>query len=149
LQDARLTISFQPLGETMKLKALVALLALFLAPIIFGSGFGDEIPGTLKRVETSEQGKLSYECEIHTSTKHIKLRVSLQTSNAFMEAELDEGVRVKGFASETFDSKTGSTYYFLQGGSAPYAQQLTLVTRDGGNWAEFRKTYGGTAFRCN
>ncbi|NBX76148.1 MAG: hypothetical protein EBQ92_06300 [Proteobacteria bacterium] len=133
----------------MKLKVFVALLALVLAPIIFGSGFGDEIPGTLKRVETLEPGKLSYECEIQTSTKHIKLKVSLQTSNAFMEAELDEGVRVKGFASETFDSKTGSTYYFLQGGSAPYAQQLTLVTREGGSWAEFRKTYSGTAFRCN
>lgn len=149
MQDARLTINFQPLGETMKLKVIAALLALFLAPIIFGSGFGEEIPGTLKKLEASENGKLSYECEIHTTTKQVKLHVSLDTSNAFMEAELDEGVRVKGFASETFDSKTGSTYYFLQGGSAPYLQQLTLVTRDGGNWAEFRKTYGGTAFRCN
>lgn len=133
----------------MKLNAFFALLALILAPIVFGSGFGDETRGILKKVETSESGKLTYDCEIHTRLKDVKVRVSLQTSNAFMEANLDEGVRVKGFASETFNQKTGNTYYFLQGGSAPYAQQLTLVIRDGGNWAEFRKTYGGNAFRCN
>ncbi|MFM8268698.1 MAG: hypothetical protein ACKN9V_00800 [Pseudomonadota bacterium] len=133
----------------MKLNALCALLALILTPIVFGSGLGDETPGILKKVETSEPGKLVYDCEIRTRLKDVKLRVSLQTRNAFMEAYLDEDVRVKGYASETFDKKSGNTFYFLQGGSAPYFQQLTLVIREGGQWAEFRKTYGGTGFRCN
>lgn len=133
----------------MKLNALLALLALTLAPFVFGSGYGDEIPGLLKKIDSSEKGKLIYDCEIHTRLKDVKLRVAIQTGTAFMDAELDQGIRVKGFASETFDEKSGNTYYFLQGGSAPYLQQLTLVLREGGNWAEFRKTYGGTAFICH
>jgi len=124
-------------------------LILFLAFLFSLVGFGNinEIPGTLVQLEASE-GKLSYECSIRTRLKNADLKVSLQTQNAFIEATLDEGIRVKGFASETHDSKTGITYYYLQGGSAPYFQQLTLLVGENGNWAEFRKTYGGATFRC-
>lgn len=107
-----------------------------------------EIPGDLKRLP-STSGKLSYECEIHTRLKNVRLEVTIDTSSRTMEAQLDGGISVKGFASETSDSKTATTVYFLQGGSAPYVQQLTLSIRDGGSWAQFKKTYGGDAFVCS
>lgn len=133
----------------MNRKVFGAFFLLCMATFGMESAFGSEFPGVLKKTETFQRDKLAYDCEIHTQTKNLKFQVSIQTSNGFMEAELENGIQVKGFASETLDRKTQSTYYFLQGGLAPYGQQLTLVIREGGNWAEFRKNHGGEYFRCN
>ena len=120
----------------------------FIALTLTLNLFGKEFPGVLKRTSSIDANKLSYECEIHTRLKDVKLSVAIDTATQFMEAELDNGIRVKGFASDTLDNKTGITVYFLQGGSAPYGQQLTLSIKDGGEWAQFKKSYGGEAFLC-
>ena len=132
----------------MNTKLMRALWVLAFTSFGATGAFGNEFPGALKKLENSNRDRLSYECEIQSRTKNIKLQVSIQTANGFMEAELANGIRVKGFASETLDRKTQKTFYFLQGGSAPYGQQLTLVVQDGGNWAEFRLAHGGEFFRC-
>lgn len=110
--------------------------------------FSKEYEGRLRRVDSSPAREFSYECSIQTISKEIKLQVSINPETRFMRSDLGEGIRVNGYASETIDEKTGTTHYFLQGGSAPYAQQLTLLVRNGGNWAQFKKTYGGTEFSC-
>jgi hypothetical protein len=113
-----------------------------------GQSYGMETTGALRKIETTDSDKLSFECRFYAGVEKVKINVSLQKSNSFMEVELDGGIRVRGFSSETLDRKTGTTYYFLQGGSAPYFQQLTLSIRNGGDWAELKQTYGGDSIRC-
>lgn len=124
-------------------KALGILFCLFAS-----ASFSKDYVGRLKRIDDREIRNFSYECRIQTVSKEIKLRVSINPETRFMRTDLGEGIRVNGFASETIDDKTGTTHYFLQGGSAPYAQQLTLLIRNDGNWAQFKKTYGGNEFSC-
>ena len=116
--------------------------------LIASTSFSKEYVGRLKRIDARELRNFSYECSIQTVSKEIKLRVSINPETRFMRTDLGEGIRVNGFASETIDDKTGTTHYFLQGGSAPYAQQLTLLVKNDGNWAQFKKTYGGNEFSC-
>lgn len=129
----------------MNLKYVVISFCSVLATLSTAKDF----PGVLRKVDSRNAGELAFECEIHSRLKDAHLKVSLDTHNQYLKAELDKGVTVKGFASETFDAKTGTTYYFIQGGSHPYGQQLTLAIRNGGEWAEFKKTYGGESFICH
>jgi len=123
---------------------LTVVLSLLTSPI-----FSQEYEGRLRRVPLPESRSLAYECTIHTVSKTVTLQVSINPDTRFMQADLGEGIRVNGFASETIDEKTRTTHYFVQGGSAPYFQQLTLLIREDGNWAQFKKTYGGDLFSCN
>lgn len=110
---------------------------------------GHSIAGKLERISPDrETGELRYRCLAHGSSGVLKIEITLQTTTNFLEVELDNDVRVKGIASETLDRKTGTTHYFLQGGSAPYFQRLTLAVRDSGKWARFTKTYGADEFVC-
>lgn len=126
------------------MKNLLALILFFS----FGAFAEKEIPGNLIRL-SSPSGKLSYECEINTRLKKARLTVTLDLDSRWMETSLAEGVVVKGYATETFDPQTSTTVYFVQGSTAPYSQQLALYIRDGGNWAQFKRTYGGEAFVCS
>lgn len=113
------------------------------------SAFGQSIAGKLERLSPDrETGELRYRCLAHGSSGVLKIDIILQTTTNLLEVELDNDVRVRGIASETLDRKTGTTHYFLQGGSAPYFQRLMLAVRDSGKWARFTKTYGADAFVC-
>ncbi|NBX82579.1 hypothetical protein EBQ90_05770 [bacterium] len=129
----------------MNLKYVVISFCSVLATLSAAKDF----PGVLRKVDSKNAGELAFECEIHTRLKDAHLKVSLDTQNHYLRAELDKGVTVKGFASEMFDEKTGTTYYFIQGGFQPYFHQLTLAIRNGGEWAEFKRTYGGESFICH
>lgn len=114
------------------------------------SVFGQSIVGQLERVYDSarEREELRYRCLAHGTAGVLKIDILLKKTTNLLEVDLDNDVRVKGIASETLDRKTGATYYFLQGGSAPYLQRLTLTVRDGGKWARFTKTFGADEFVC-
>jgi len=111
-------------------------------------GLAKEFEGRIRQVRTYQKNHLAYECSLNTSSKSLTLQVSIDRESRWMEANLGDGVRVSGYASETVDEKTRMTHYFLQGSSAPYAQQLTLLIQEGGNAAQFKRTYGGTEFSC-
>ena len=93
--------------------------------------------------------KLNYECQLNHRVKKARLEVSLDLNSRWMETYLDDGVVIKGYATETFDPQNNTTIYFVQGVLAPYSQQLALYVRDGGNWAQFKRTYGGEPFVCS
>ncbi len=94
-------------------------------------------------------GKLNYICEIQNRPNKAKAEVSIHTDTLFMETHLEEGVVVRGFASETYDPLSQTTSYFLQGSSAPNSQQLQLELKDGGQGAHFTRTYSGATFICS
>lgn len=118
--------------------------ALFSLPLFAGERTSHQ----LIRLRTEKRNELSYVCNLPSSLEKVSARITINLSNQFMRVDLYEGVRVQGFASSTSDQKTGETVYFLQGGTQPYAQQLTLTIRNGGDWAQFKRTYGGESFIC-
>jgi hypothetical protein len=117
----------------------------FLLPTIASADV--EVMGELKRI--SSMGRtLSYICKIEKQVTEPRVKVTLDMDSRWMETFLDEGVVIKGYATETLETQTGTTTYFVQGSSAPYAQQLSLVIRDNGNWAQFTRANGGKVFVC-
>lgn len=121
----------------------------YLALTLFmgGSALAD-IPQVLSRVQTNQRKQISYICQLSTTPEEITAKISLNLESYLMEVELAEGTIIKGFASSTFHPETGITSFFLQGATQPYAQQLVLSIRNEGEWAEFRRAYGGYSFVC-
>jgi len=65
-----------------------------------------------------------------------------------MDVILDEGTRIKGYASTTIVRATGDIVYFLQGGTESNGQQLQLTIKGQGEEVEFRRSHSGHAFTC-
>lgn len=103
--------------------------------------------GGLERVETVAENELRYKCTIQNAKQDLKYEVTLNTASLLFTVDMPDA-KIKGFASETLEKETGDTYYFLQGGSAPLSQRLTLVTRENGKWARFSRAYGAGEFIC-
>lgn len=121
---------------------LFALILVFAGEVSAGS------PPILVRIPSPERKQLNYICQLSSSYEEITAKISLNLQTQFMEVELAEGVVVKGVASSTFHRNTGITTFFLQGATEPRAQQLQLSIRNEGEWAEFKRTYGGYTFVC-
>lgn len=121
-----------------------------LALVGLASSAGAQLfTGELEKVNTARANELSFRCTGNFGAGNRTLSVVLDPTTNLMTADLqDDEVRVKGVATETFDKKTGITHYFLQGGSEPYSQRLTLAVKDNGKWARFSKTFGATEFIC-
>ncbi len=99
---------------------------------------------TVSSLASGAQEDLRYRCV----TGGSKVDLILKTTTGFLHADLGDDVTVKGFASETVDRKNGTTYYFLQGGSEPYSERLTLTIRENGKWARFTRAVGANEFVC-
>lgn len=92
--------------------------------------------------------RVSYRCELSSPSGKFFANVSLNPETQWMEVILDEGTRIKGYASSTLDRTTGDTVYLLQGATEPHAQQLLLTIKGQGDGVEFQRSYSGHAFSC-
>jgi len=91
---------------------------------------------------------IKYDCTLSSSPDSARTQVSLNSETQFMEVMLDDGTQIKGYASTTFDPKTESTVYFLQGATQPYSQQLLLTVRNNGQRVEFQRNFSASPFEC-
>lgn len=92
--------------------------------------------------------RLSYDCELSSPSGKFFTKVTLNPETQLMEVVLDEGTRIKGYASSTLDRTNGDTVYLLQGATEPHAQQLLLTIKGQGEGVEFQRSYSGHAFTC-
>lgn len=127
------------------IKKLVPCLVLIACNFVFSDVTSSYV---LTKVKADHRDELKYVCQLPSSAGKITAKISLNTQTQFLVVDLYEGTQVKGYASSTFDKGTGLTVFFLQGGSEPHFQELTLSLREKGDWAEFRRTYGGESFIC-
>lgn len=92
--------------------------------------------------------RLIYFCELDHKTKQSWVEVTIDPSNLVMEVKLEEGTTTRGHAVVTSEPRNRVTTYFLQGSSAPLAQQFSLVIGPGDDSAEFTRAHGAAIFTC-
>lgn len=113
--------------------------------------FAKSISGKLEKIYDSGSNAEDshFVCSYQIGSTLKKIDIVLKVATRTLEVELENDILIRGTASETIDRKKSTTYYFVQGGSAPLIQRLTLAIRDGAKWARFTKAYGADEIVCD